>query len=237
MAARGARAAVGPNVPHRPFGRCSTARSWLRATRRSVTNYAGMASTREKNLIAELRSTRQEPGQLFAEIAALARSKVDLIVAAGPEIAMQAALATSRTIPIVMWANNFDPIERGYVQSLAQPGGNVTGVFTRQPELAAKQVELLKETFPERSRLTALWDSLSTSQIVGAEHAAKSLHLDFRALKLENPPYDIEAVFRRVAEGNPEMLVVLSSPLFGAHRKEFAEQTLRQPRTFGWASF
>ncbi len=180
-----------------------------------------------QNLIAELRSTRQEPGQLFAEVAALARSNVDLIVAAGPEVAMQAALATSRTIPIVMWANNFDPIERGYVQSLAQPGGNVTGVFTRQPELAAKQVELLKETFPERSRLTALWDSLSTSQIVGAEHAAKSLHLDFRALKLENPPYDIEAVFRRVAEGNPEMLVVLSSPLFGAHRKEFAEQTLR----------
>ena len=117
-----------------------------------------------QNLFVEVRSTRQEPGQLFAEVAALVNSNVDLVVAAGPEVAVQAALAASRTIPTVMWANNFDPIERGYVQSLAQPGGNVTGVFTRQPELAAKQVELMKETFPERSRLTALWDSLGEAR-------------------------------------------------------------------------
>jgi putative ABC transport system substrate-binding protein len=180
-----------------------------------------------QNLIVELRSTRQEPQRLFADAAELVRSNVDLIVAAGPEVAVKSVLAASRTIPIVMWANNFDPIEHGYVQSLAQPGGNVTGVFTRQPELAAKQVELLKETFPGRTRVTALWDSLSIDQLRGAEHAAKSLHLDLRALKLENPPYDIEAVFRRVAESDPQMLLVLSSPLFGPHHKEIAEQTMR----------
>jgi putative ABC transport system substrate-binding protein len=180
-----------------------------------------------RNLVIEFRSTRQEASRLHADAAELVRSNVDLIVAAGPELAVKAALAASRTIPIVMWANNFDPIAHGYVQSLARPGGNVTGVFTRQPELAAKQVEILKETFPDRTRLTALWDELSADQLGGAERAAKSLHLPLRALKLENPPYDITAAFRRVAEGDPQMLLVLSSPLFGPHSKEIAEEALR----------
>ena len=102
-----------------------------------------------RNLTVDFRSTRQEAARLHVDAAELVRSNVDLIVATGPELAVKAALAASRTIPIVMWANNFDPIASGYVQSLARPGGNVTGVFTRQPELAAKQVEILKETFPD----------------------------------------------------------------------------------------
>jgi len=162
------------------------------------------------------------------------RSDVDLIVAAGPEVAVNAVLAASRTIPIVMWANNFDPITSGYVQSLARPGGNVTGLFTRQPELAAKQVEILKETFPDRTRLAVLWDALSADQMGGAERAAKSLQLNLLAMKLENPPYDIPAVFRRVAESHPQMLLVLSSPLFGPHNKEIVDATLlyRLPAMF-----
>jgi putative ABC transport system substrate-binding protein len=180
-----------------------------------------------RNLVIEFRSTRQEAAQLYAAAAELVRSNVDLIVAAGPEVAVKAALAASRTVPIVMWANNFDPLSRGYVQTLARPGGNVTGLFTRQPELAAKQVEILKQTFPDRTRLTALWDELSADQLEGAERAAKSMQLTLRAFKLENPPYDIGAVFRRVAEGDPQTLLVLSSPLFGPHNKEIAEAALR----------
>jgi putative tryptophan/tyrosine transport system substrate-binding protein len=180
-----------------------------------------------RNLVIEFRSTRQEAGRLHADAAELVRSNVDLIVAAGPEVAVKAALAASRTVPIVMWANNFDPFSHGYVQSLARPGGNVTGLFTRQPELAAKQVEILKETFPDRIRVAALWDVLSADQLDGAQRAAKSLQLTLRALKLENPPYDIASAFRRVAEGDPQMLLVLSGPFFGPHNKEIAEQTLR----------
>jgi putative tryptophan/tyrosine transport system substrate-binding protein len=180
-----------------------------------------------RNLVVDFRSTRQEPGRLFADVADLVRSDVDLIVAVGPDVAVKAALAASSTIPIVMWANNFDPIAHGYVQSLARPGSSVTGIFTRQPELAAKQVEILKETFPDRTRLTALWDRLSADQMDGAERAAKSLQLGLLAIKLENPPYDIPAVFRRVAETQPQMLAVLSSPLFGPHNKEVVDETLR----------
>ena len=64
----------------------------------------------------------------FVGAAELLRGQPDLIVAAGPEVALQAVVGASGHIPIVMFAVNFDPIERGYVTSLAQPGGNITGV-------------------------------------------------------------------------------------------------------------
>jgi len=67
------------------------------------------------------------------------RSNVELLVVTGSEITLQAAIAASRTIPIVMLAINFDPIARGYVKSLARPGGNITGVVSLQTELAASK--------------------------------------------------------------------------------------------------
>jgi putative ABC transport system substrate-binding protein len=184
--------------------------------------------TEGQNLIVETRSTRQEASKLYDDAAALVRAKVDLIVAIGPEVGLKAALAASPTLPVVIWANNFDPIERGYVKSLAQPGGNVTGVFTRQPELAAKQLEFLKETFPDKTRVAALWDALTTDQMGGAERAAKSLQMEMHALKLENPPYDIGAAFRRLDQEAPQMLLVLSGPLFGPHQDEIIAQANRR---------
>jgi len=180
-----------------------------------------------RNLVIEFRSTQQEADRIYSDAVELVRSNVDLIVAAGPEVAVKAARAASGTVPIVMWANNFDPFAHGYVQSLSRPGGNVTGLFTRQPELAAKQVEILKETFPDRVRLTALWDALSADQLRSAERAAETFDLALRPLKLERPPYDIAAAFRRVAESDPQMLLVLSSPFFGPHNKEIVAETLR----------
>jgi putative ABC transport system substrate-binding protein len=192
-----------------------------------------------QNLVLEFRSTRQEAARLYADAAELVRSNVDLIIAMGPEVAVRAALAASPTIPIVIWAANFDPIERGYVKSLAQPGGRITGVFSRQPELAAKQVELLKETFPDRKRLAVLWDAQTIDQLGGAERAAKALNLELQPLKLENPPYDIKAAFRRVAAGAPQMLLVLSGPLFGPHQTEIVDQANRHrlPTMFIFKSY
>jgi hypothetical protein len=81
-----------------------------------------------------------------------------LIVTSGAEPQLQAVMPVSGLIPIVFWANNFDPIERGYVKTLARRGGNITGVFTRQPELAEKQVELLTQT----SRSGPAWECCGT---------------------------------------------------------------------------
>jgi putative tryptophan/tyrosine transport system substrate-binding protein len=144
-----------------------------------------------QNLTIEAVRLDQDAQKLFAAMADLVRSNVELLVTSGSEIALQAAMAASRTIPIVLWANNFDPIARGYVKSLARPGGNVTGIVSQQTELAEKQVELLTEALPGRTRLAMLWDSISADRFVAAERQAKSLGLDVQSLKLENPPYDV----------------------------------------------
>jgi putative tryptophan/tyrosine transport system substrate-binding protein len=121
-------------------------------------------------------------------------------------LALKAVIASSQTIPIAFVANNFDPIALGYVESLAKPGGNVTGIFLRQTELAEKQVELLVEAFQDRKRLAILWDIASADQFASAEVRARALGLQVQSLKMENPPYDLDAAFRGAADAGSQML-------------------------------
>jgi putative tryptophan/tyrosine transport system substrate-binding protein len=181
-----------------------------------------------KNLTIEIVRIDQDAAQLFREAAALAPSNVQLLVTEGTEVALQAAKAASQNIPIVVWANNFDPIARGYVKSLASPGGNVTGIVSLQTELAAKQVELLTQAFPERTRLAILYDGISADQFDAASRQAKLLHLDVQSQKLENPLYDFDAAFRTLAGGTPQMLLVLSSPFFTRYRTRIADLAIAQ---------
>jgi ABC-type uncharacterized transport system substrate-binding protein len=159
----------------------------------------------------------------FVTAAELMRSQLDLIVAAGPEASLQAVVGASGFIPVVMIAINFDPLARGYIRSLARPGGNITGLVFQQLELAQKQVELLTQAFPDRTLLAMLFDAQSTDQFGAAERAAKALNLQVQALRLENPPYDFDAAFRGAASGGAQMVLVLSSPFFLPHRHQIVE--------------
>src|SRR5437764_1560558 len=114
-------------------------------------------------------------------------SPPDLIVSVGPEASLQAVVGATGFIPVVMIAINFDPLERGYIASLARPGGNITGLVFQQLELAQKQVELLTQAFPERNRLAMLFDGQSADQFGSAERAAKALHLHVQGVPLEKP--------------------------------------------------
>jgi len=192
-----------------------------------------------QNLTIEIVRIDQDAQRLFAETADLVRSNVELLVATGPEIGLQAAMAASPTIPIVMWAINYDPIARGYVKSLVRSGGNITGVVSLQTELAAKQVELLTQALPGRTRLAILWDGAADTTFGAAERQAKSLHLDVQSLKLENPPYDFDAAFRTLAAGSPQMLLVLSSQFFALSRSHIAELAIQQrlPTMFIFKSY
>ena len=191
-----------------------------------------------QNLIVEYRRS-DDPRGIFVAAAELMRLQVDLIVAQGPEVALQAVVGASRCIPIVLQAINFDPIERGYVESIARPGGNITGLFYRQAELAAKKVELLTQAFPERTRLAILWDALVAEEFSAAEHAADLAHLQLRALKLENPPYDFAAALRTLVRDGAQMLLVLSSPLFAESRARLANLAIehRLPSMFIFKSY
>jgi putative ABC transport system substrate-binding protein len=176
-----------------------------------------------RNLAIEYRRVEDGVAQAFAGVNELVAWKADVLFASGPELALQAAAAARPPLPVVFLAVNYDPIERGYVASLARPGGNLTGIVARQLDLTAKQIELLMEAFPERKRLGALWDVESADQFAAAEREAKTRQLELRAIRMENPPYDFVTAFRTLAQNGVQMLIVLSSPLFGVQRPEITK--------------
>jgi putative tryptophan/tyrosine transport system substrate-binding protein len=181
-----------------------------------------------QNLIIEYRYINDPKTDLAAQVADLVRSNIDLLVTGGPENVLQTAVNATRTIPIAMMAVNFDPIARGYVASLAQPGGNVTGIFFRQLELAQKQLELLTQAFPERKKIAALYDALSADQFAASEKTAAQMNLQLHGLKLENPPYDFNAAFHALAQHTPQMLLVQSSPYFTSSQRLIAGLAIEQ---------
>jgi putative tryptophan/tyrosine transport system substrate-binding protein len=140
--------------------------------------------------------------------AELVRRKVDIFVAAGNEPALRAALTAAGTLPIVMLAVNFDPFEKGYVASLARPGGNVTGLFVRQLELAAKRVELTREALPKAHILGLWWDAASRDQAEAAAAAARSLGFEPRLIEVtgERPDYAEALGHMADAPGEPVMI-------------------------------
>ena len=180
-----------------------------------------------KNLQIDHGRTDQGMDRAVAAARELVAAKANVIVAVGPEISLRAALAPNSGLPIVILAFNYDPIARGYVESLAHPGGNITGVFTRQPELAVKQLQLLVEAFPEKNQLGILWDDQTTEQFESAEQEAQKNRLAMKSIKLTSPPYDFEKAFRTAKDNGVQILLVLSSPLFAPHSKEIADLAMR----------
>ena len=140
--------------------------------------------------------------------AELARRKVDIFVTIGGEPPVRAALAAAGSLPIVMLAVDFDPFEKGYVASLARPGGNVTGLFVRQLELAAKRVELTREALPKAHVLGLWWDATSRGQAEAAATAARSLGFEPRLIEVSGQPPDYAAVLGHMddAPGEPIMI-------------------------------
>jgi putative tryptophan/tyrosine transport system substrate-binding protein len=182
--------------------------------------------TEGKRLI-EFRRADEGASKTFAAAAELIRSKADVVVTFGPEITLKAASAASQTIPIVMIAVNFDPIAGGYVSNIARPDRNITGLVSRAPELAAKQLELLVEAFPDNKPIAALWEPASAAQFDAAQRAAQSFHIELRSHKVESPPFDFDEAFRAIAQGGSRMLLVLSGPSFGMQRAHIADLAIQ----------
>jgi putative ABC transport system substrate-binding protein len=180
-----------------------------------------------RNIAFEMRRAQQSPERLQAAATELVRWGADVIVASTVD-AIEAALAASQTTPIVIWANNFDPIARGYVKSLAHPGGRLTGVFNRQLELAEKQVELLKDAFPERKRIGFLWDGGSTDQHAAAERRSRALGLEPISVRFERLPYDIPAAFQSLADRSAQLLLVLSTPFLASYQDELVAHAIER---------
>jgi putative tryptophan/tyrosine transport system substrate-binding protein len=157
----------------------------------------------------------------------LVRRKVDGIVAPY-ESALKSALAASDTTPIVMLAITYDPLALGYIKSLARPGGNVTGLFTQQLELAVKCLELLKDAIPELRAATVFWDRDSADQWKATEEAATTVGLRVAGIELREQPYDYERALTQAPPDHRSALFTLTSPLFYRDRQRLADLALRK---------
>jgi putative ABC transport system substrate-binding protein len=144
----------------------------------------------------------------------LAARKLDIIMAAGNEPALRAARAAAGTLPIVFLAIDFDPVERGYVASMARPGGNITGIFVHPLELAAKRIELVREALPQARRLGLIWDASSRDQAEAAATAAQTLGFEPRRIEVTGQPPDYVAALAQMADAPGEPMVIPAGPIF-----------------------
>ncbi len=143
-----------------------------------------------QNIAIEYRYAEGKVDRAPELAAELVRLKVDIIVVASGDQWIRAAKNATRTIPIVMMGQGSDPVRAGHVESLARPGGNVTGLTSLARELGGKRLELLKEAVPKLSRVAVLYDPAAPSL-----HEVKELlPADARALKLTIQSWEIRAV-------------------------------------------
>jgi putative tryptophan/tyrosine transport system substrate-binding protein len=153
---------------------------------------------------------------------------VDILLAAGNEPALRAARAAAGDTPIVFIALDFDPVEKGYVASLSRPGGNSTGIFVSQLELAGKRVELLREAFPTARRVGLLWDSASHEQAVAAAAVAEKLGFEPRLLELMGQPPNYAAALTPMDQWPGEPVMIPASPLALRDRGTIAALLLKR---------
>lgn len=168
-------------------------------------------------------------GERLPELAAeLVRLKVDVILTWGTT-AIRAAKQATGTIPIVMVAEG-DPVKAGLVQSLARPGGNVTGLTILSQELAGKRLQLLKEAVPRLSRIAVLWNPADPEKMEEwkqLQSAAQTLGLRLQSLEARRRE-EIDAALRAAVRERAGALLVLGSALFFGQPKlltDFAAQS------------
>ena len=139
-------------------------------------------------------------------LAELVRLKVDIIVVAGGDRLIRAAMNATKTIPIVMTGGGADPVEAGLVESLARPGGNVTGVTNLTRELGGKRLELLKEAVPKVARVAVLYDPAIPASVRDVKEvlpvAARALGLTVQSWEVRAAD-DFEKVFAALRQGAP----------------------------------
>src|SRR5262245_10423649 len=155
-----------------------------------------------------------------AELAGeLVRLKVDLIVVSGGGNWVEVAKNATKTIPIVMAGGGADPVKAGLIESLARPGGNITGLTNLTGELGGKRLELLKEVVPKLARIAVLYTPASPSNVLEVKEI---LPVPARALGLTIRPWQVRAaggfdkVFAALDKERPDGIYVLEGPLMNA---------------------
>jgi putative tryptophan/tyrosine transport system substrate-binding protein len=180
-----------------------------------------------KNIAFEYRYAEGREDRLPALAAELVQLKVDIIVATA-DVGAQAAQRATKTLPIVVTTG--DPVAWGLADSLAKPGGNVTGLSVLLADLSGKRVEILRETFPKMTRLAVLWnpaERVAAPVFKETSLAAHALSLQLHSFEVQTPQ-DIEKAFVDMPRVRANALLVILSPLVTLHSKRIVEVALKQ---------
>jgi putative tryptophan/tyrosine transport system substrate-binding protein len=192
--------------------------------------------TEGKNIVLDYRYAEGKLDRLPSLAAELVQLKVDVIVTTSGNSAKAASEAT-KTIPIVL-TTGADPVKSGLAESLAKPGGNVTGLSIIEEDLSGKRVDILKETFPKMTRMAYLWHPLAVSYSAAdttsgnpsydqAEKATKTAGVQLLSYKVRTLA-EIERAFADMPKVRPDALLVLQSPLMTLNSKKIVELALKQ---------
>ena len=176
-----------------------------------------------KNVTFEYRFAENRLERLPELAAELVRLNVDVIVGVGTLGPLAAKRATT-TIPIVMLSAG-DPLGTGLVDSLARPGGNVTGMSLMVPDLGGKRLELLKELLPRLSRVAVLWNAANPYPAIvlkETQAAGRTLGIEVHSLEVRGPD-DLDGAFAAARLQHPDALISVEDPLTFTYRKRIAD--------------
>jgi putative ABC transport system substrate-binding protein len=206
-----------PRIGYLAQGATSSSSSNLKAFREGLRQ---LGYVEGQNIIIEYRYAESRTERFPDLVADLVRLKVDVIVASGTQANLAARKATG-AIPIVM-ANSDDPLGSGLVESLARPGGNVTGFSSMGRELSGKRLELFREAFPKVRRLAVLWHTAANPAFRETQTAAQTL--GFKILSSEvRGPEDLDSAFALLTGERSDGLFTVSSAFMTVNRKRIVE--------------
>lgn len=172
---------------------------------------------------------RERAPKLAAELVVL---NCDVILVAGGVSWVRAAKNATRTIPIIMTGSGDDPVQAGLVESLARPGGNVTGITSLSRELGGKRLEILKEAVPKLSRVAVLYEKASPSSVIEVKEdlpvAAHALKLTLQPSEVRNAN-DFEKAFSAMNKQHADGLYVSGSgSLMNVYQKHIVDLALKR---------
>jgi putative tryptophan/tyrosine transport system substrate-binding protein len=184
-----------------------------------------------QNIVIEHRYAEGNRDRAHELAAELVRLKVDIIVMQGGDAVIRAAMNATKTIPILLTGQGADPVRAGYIESLAHPGGNVTGFTFLTAELGGKRLELLKEAVPKLARVAVLYDPATVGV---AREVKEDFPVAARALGLTIQPWEVrgkdglETVIAALNKERPDGLYAPSAgAVMTANQKRIADFALK----------
>ena len=181
-----------------------------------------------ENILVEYRYAEGMEDRLPGFVGELVQLKVDVLIIP-PLRAIRAAQQATKTIPIVM-VTTADPVATGLVDSLARPGGNITGLTRLTAELSGKRLELLKEVVPGMARVGVLWDAEgagSANSFKEYDAAARALKISLQSLEVRGPNPNLDGAFQAAAKGRVSAFITVTGGLFNRYAERIVDLAIK----------